>query len=283
MKSEFSVLGSFASGSIFITKLNSSYHSYFRINTITDRTCLISLMSEPVEYDADLINSKSDKDNFSINQDLSKDFLEYLKNDDTVEYLVLDTFNDMKFNCFRLGENSFITNSNLLRKTDYYTQIKDSPQIGMHKNFDEYFDLWKRACDEFFDFMKIHRPDVIIILNLARYSYEYINENDEIEIFDYNEGVVKDNELKAVLDYYILENHDVEVLLFKDNYLDENHIYGLNYTHYEEKYYNDKNRQLNKIIERNRLYDFDDAANVKLRELERKELLFKRAYDKLKK
>lgn len=54
---EISTLGSCASRNIFNSQLNENYKSYFHINHSIEVVTLISLMSNPIEYDDKLINS----------------------------------------------------------------------------------------------------------------------------------------------------------------------------------------------------------------------------------
>ena len=273
MNSEFSTFGSGASMLILNRNLNEKLNENFTSNYSIEVVSLISLMSEPIVFDENLINSAYDYDNVCVKQDLTKDFLDFLENDNKVEYLIIDTYNDVEFRPIKVN-GSYITGSNRLKKVDYYNDVKDMPHMDIHKDFDEYFEVWKDSCDRFFKFLSEKRPDVRIILNMARLCFRYMKDGKIVEDESLKRKS-KDNKLRDALDCYIIENYDVEVLRFgEDILLDKDHIFGLYSTSYEQSYYTEKNQQLNWIIEKNRLYDYNSPVNRKLRQIDRKDALF---------
>ena len=177
---EFSTFGSGASKLILNKNLNPELDENFNLNYSIEVVSLISMMSEPIDFDEDLINSAYDYDNICVKQDLSKDFLDFLKNDDKVEYLIIDTYNDVEFKAIRVN-GSYITASNRLKKVDYYNSVKDNPHLDIHEDFDEYFEVWKQSCDRFFRFLSENRPDIKVILNMARLCYRYMEDGKIVE------------------------------------------------------------------------------------------------------
>lgn len=93
MIAEFSTMGSCSSRSIFNSTINKDYKSYFNINHFIERVSIISLMSKPVDYDSDLINSDHDYDNYCVNEDLSKRYMDFIKNEN-YDYILLDNYFD---------------------------------------------------------------------------------------------------------------------------------------------------------------------------------------------
>ena len=273
---DFSILGSCSSRNIFNSQLNENYKSYFRINHSIEFVNMISLMSDLIDYDSNLVNCESDYELRCIRADLDKEFLNFLRDDDKVEYLMIDTFCDVHFNIILLGENRYITESVYLRRTDYYKTIENKEKINIRDNFDRYFELFKKAYDDFFKFMKKNCPDKKIILNCSRLVYKYVDDNGEIVEEPYFKTKSSDNQLRNILDKYILENYDVDLLTFDENTMaDKNHLFGLHPTHYETAYYTDKNYQLLEIINRNDSFGFDNEVNRNIRKLMRRDQIQK--------
>lgn len=275
MKAEFSTMGSCSSRNIFNSEINNDYKSYFKINHSIERVNLISLMSKSVEYDSGLINSDHGYDNTCVIEDFSKRYLDSIKNEN-FDYIILDNYFDVVFSIIELNRDSFITDSYSLEHTDIYKQFKDFRRINVSQDFDEYFKLWKNAFDLFFIYFKENCSDTILILNCSRAVYKYCEDDSIFEDSKLKKESLSCNRHLNVLDRYILENYDVEVLPFDYGTLaDKSHIFGFAQTHYESKYYNEKNRQLNEIIKFNTLFEYDDELYADFRNLKRENEIHK--------
>lgn len=270
MVKEISTLGFCASRNIFNSQLNKNYKEYFHINHSIEVVTLISLMSIPIKYDSNLINSDNKYSNQNVIEDLDKSFLLFLKKQE-IDYLILDTYFDVLAEIIVYGENQFITNSYHLESTDFNNLLMDKERINLRRNFEQYFSLWKEACDNFFDFFNNHCKSVGLILNCNRSVSKFYDGNNIVED-DNLKNFLSLNKYRDILDRYILENYDVDVLKFDNTTLAfKDHIFGLASTHYEPKYYLDKTIQLNEIINRNDLYDED--YNKIARSLKRTQVL----------
>ena len=269
---EISTLGSCASRNIFNSQLNENYKSYFHINHSIEVVTLISLMSNPIEYDDKLINSDNEYSNQNVLEDLDKSFLNFLKKG-KIDYLIIDTYFDVLADVIIFGKNQFITNSHHLESTDFNNLVVDKPKFSLRSDYERYFELWKEACDKFFKFMKDNCNNIKIILNCNRSVSKYYD-GDKLVESDNLKSYLSLNKYRDILDSYILENYDVEVLEFDDNTLAFiNHIFGLGSTHYESKYYTDKTNQLNEIINRNS--SEDELYNDQIKLVNRNRLIKK--------
>ena len=269
---EISTLGSCASRNIFNSQLNENYKSYFHINHSIEVVTLISLMSNPIEYDDKLINSDNEYSNQNVLEDLDKSFLNFLKKG-KIDYLIIDTYFDVLADVIIFGKNQFITNSHHLESTDFNNLVVDKPKFSLRSDYERYFELWKEACDKFFKFMKDNCNNIKIILNCNRSVSKYYD-GDKLVESDNLKSYLSLNKYRDILDSYILENYDVEVLEFDDNTLAfKNHIFGLGSTHYESKYYTDKTNQLNEIINRNS--SEDELYNDQIKLVNRNRLIKK--------
>lgn len=270
MVKEISTFGSCASRSIFNSQINKDYKKYFHINHSVEVSTFISLMSNPIEYDSNLVNSDNKYSNQNVLEDLNKTFLDFLKKQ-TIDYLILDTYFDVLAEIIVYSKNQFLTNSHHMESTDFSKLLVDKKRIKLVNSYNTYIKLWKSSCDAFFDFVNENCENINIILNCNRAVSKYHDGNQIVE--DENlKGYVSLNKYRNVLDSYILENYDIEVLKFDYSTLaSKDHIFGLAATHYENKYYLDKTNQLNEIINRNDTYGED--VNKQVRLLNRKQLL----------
>ncbi|WP_405268188.1 DUF6270 domain-containing protein [Methanobrevibacter sp.] len=280
MKAEFSTLGSCSSRNIFNSNLNKNYKDYFNINHSIERVSMISLMSNSIEYDSNLINSGHEYDNVCVTEDLSKRYLHSIKNEN-FDYILLDTFFDVNFNVIQVNQDSYITESYSLKHTDMHDEFIGCKRISISDNSDEYFILWKKYCDLFFSYLNENSEDTRIILNCSRSVYRYRDNNSIIEDLKLKNESLSSNRYQDILDSHILENYDVEVLPFNYNtLLDRNHIFGIAPTHFESDYYRQKTVQLKDIIRMNELFDYGDEAYSNFRSLKRENAILKmKLYD----
>ena len=275
MVSEFSTMGSCASRIIFNSSVNHNYKEFFHINDSLEVVSIVSLMSNPIEYDESLLNSHDPFDNECVSNDLTKNFLNFLKMN-TIEYLVLDTYFDVECDVIVYDENSYLSDSGRLVRTDYYRTLSNKRRIRVFDNFNEYFEMWKKACDEFFGFLNEYCPDVKVILNASRGALYYLDENMNKTRFPNAHYIYESNKIRDILEIYILENFDVDVMPFDEDTLAlKNHFAHLHTVHYEDKYYTDKTNQLNEIIKRNKALEYNDDVNKQYRKTQRENTILK--------
>lgn len=253
----FSTFGSCASRNIFYSVINKDYKNYFKINKSVESSTLISLMSKPIEYDENLINSNETYDNLCVTDDLTNNFLEFIEKD-VVDYIIIDNFFDVTNGVIIFADNQFITSTLRLKNTDFYDFVRNNKYINIFNNFQEYYSLWRESCNKFFNFVENKCNKTKIILNCSRLVYNYIdNEGNISKNVEFEKLAHKINPFLNLFDKYILENFDVDVLKFNSNTLsNKNHVFGLHPIHFEEKYYLEKNQQLLEIIDNNK-HDFD--------------------------
>ena len=281
MVTEISTLGSCSSRNIFNSDINKIYKNFFKVNESIETVTFISLMSKPIKFDENLINSENNYDNECTTQDLTKKFLLFLKKD-KIDYLIIDTYFDVLYDVIKINENSFITLSERLMKTDFFKNIENKKRISISNNFYEYYQIWKKSINLFFKFMKNNCKNTKIILNCSRSVFKYY-ENGKIIEDQKLKKFSKINKYRNILDSYILEHFDVDVLTFDKNTLaSKQHIFGLHPTHYESKYYLEKNKQINQIIERDKKLDYYDELNINFRKIQREYSILSMKYESLK-
>lgn len=277
MVSRFTVFGSCTCRDIFYSGINKNYKDFFEIGPTGIRLSFISIMQEPVEYEEKDIEilPKTEKNIYFtawIKKDFEKTFLEDLKNEN-FEYLLMDTYYDTNFGIVDIGNNRYVTNNIRLDETAFYKKLEYKKVLTIYDNTEEYFEIWKRHCDMFFEFLRENCPDTKIILNPSRHVYRKLSEDGTIiESNLFKRECDKFNKFRDIFDEYIIKNFDVDVLYFdEDTVASENHFWGCSSLHYATPYFEGINDQLNLIIERDK--NNDEESNKELRKEKRKRLL----------
>ena len=250
----FTTFGSCSSRDIFFSEINPGYKDYFNIGAYSQTSTLISLMSNPTDFDEESINLTESATVNRIKSDFDKTFLSTLKQK-KFDYLLLDTYYDIISGVLKLSNGNFVTNSFGLSDTDFYKELVDFKILKFQdsnlKSYSkEYFKEFKFACNNFFKFMKNESPQTKIILNLSKFTYKYYSKGS-IQLKNDFLNIYKLNVYKDKLDAFILKNFDVDLIYFDTSIIgDENHVWGLHPTHYEPKYYKSATTQLREIISR---------------------------------
>ncbi len=271
MVSNISVFGSCINRSIFNSKIVPNYKNFFNIAYYNQFVTLVSLMSEPVPHDK-IICSTSFRE-FVVKSDLEKDFLNEVNNDKTIKYLIIDNYCDATQGILELENGSFITNSRAVKDSNLYKELDIKSSINIFKNTEKYFSIWKKSCDEFFEFLNTNRPDIQIILNVGRLVYKYSLNGQVCINKKFKKKAVFYNKAMDLFDYYMSTKFDVDILTFEDYLFDEDFIFGCSPTHYEQKYYLDKIVQLDEIVERNENLGKNSEMNKEFRKLKRNKFI----------
>ena len=281
MVTEFTVFGSCTCRDLFYSEVNKDYKKYFSIGKTGIRLSFISIMQEPIKISDELIKLYPETKrniNFAtwIWNDLTKVFLKDLK-ENKFEYILIDTYYDVNFGIVEIDNNQFITNNLKLNKTDFFKSLKHKRFLKIDKQPQEYFELWKKNCDLFFKYLDENCPDLKVILNPARHVSQILKEDWSVEdVESFKKEAKLYNPYRDLLDRYILENFDVDVLEFDENTLAyEKSPWGVSSLHYEPQYFEDMTYQLNDIIKRNQLLSENPSINQQIRKDKRERLLNK--------
>lgn len=254
MVTKIGILASCASTDAFRSYYNKNYKDYFEVVFTRPRISTISLMSTPLDFnEEDLkIMPENPANKFRkeiLKNDLSKQFFNKLKNED-IDYLIIDEFFEIIFGIIKINK-TFITNNFWdYPETEFYKKLEYMVKFSPEENFEEYFKLWKIACDEFFSYMNTHFPKIKIILNKVRLTFVFLKNNCTY----YSDETIKIkakkyNPLIEKLENYIIENHDVIIIDCISNITgDENHIWGKGVVHYNKEYYSKFYKRMLEII-----------------------------------
>lgn len=201
-------------------------------------------MQDPLAIDEGLIeinpsNSFDRARTYFISYDLNKSFLKELVENE-INYLIMDNYLEIRMGILYFNDTIITNNDWDLPDTQFYKKINDKLILKMTEYPDEYFCIWTKYCDLFFNFLKIYCPNVKVILNKSRQVYKVQKANKTTYInhdFYLNASII--NPLLDKLDSYIINNYDVYVLDFdyENTFLDENHLWGIGPVHYSKDHY----------------------------------------------
>ena len=273
MTTKFTIFGACASRDIFNSKINFDYKDYFQVDGDAFQTSFISMMAKPVVYDEKLIDKFDGSPNDSIRYRFTKKefervFLKYLKKS-SAEYMIIDTYFDVRQGVIKIpSQHTSITNTPYIKLSDFYKNIDDASILTIQNNTSEFLKNWVESCDKFFNYIENYSPKMKIILNPFRSSTKFLNNDGSLTEKKSYGRFIKNHCYRSLLDEYILQNYDVDVLIFdKEYYLDPNYIFGFAEVHYAYPYFEEVNKQLKEIILNNKT--FDEETNKRIRSFKR--------------
>lgn len=243
MKSKIAIFGSCVSMDNFRSAHNRDYKDNFDLSTIQLRSSLISIMHNPIEFSEDelIISPDTPQNRFSSNvlrDDLEKSFFKNI--DDEVEYIVLDLYFDLLFGVLYTNRGVITNNTWDYIQTDFYKSLTNVKEYSFNTDKPyEYYVLWTKYCDKFFNYLKNNYPKIKIILNKVTIVDKVKNKKGEYYIEPlFTKRAKKYNPLLDMIQGYIVTNYDVILVDLTSNVTtDENHIWGKSLVHYTIDYY----------------------------------------------
>ena len=256
-KIKIGIWGSCTTRDIFRSIFN-NYKEYFEIVSSLERISLVSLMGNSIEFnDEDIqiypLDKKNMFDSKILRIDLSKDYLKTMGKD--IDYLIIDEVSEVYFGLIKIN-NTYITNNFWsYPKTKFYEKISKNDRLSLNNNFIEYYDLWTKNCDKFFEYFRENFPNVKIILNKAKASSRVLKSDGSYYVDEEFQKVADFyNPLVEILENYIETNHDVLVIdCTNDIYVNENHIWGKLPFHLYDNFYNNAFEEILRAINNNQV------------------------------
>lgn len=263
------VFGSCVTRDVFTTIFNKNYKNYFEVVASAQRSSFISLMSKPCNIDNNLLELNSQYVGEEVNtsflkDDLEKNFLQDLiKN--KPDYLVIDNFFDARMGVLFFND-TIVTNNNWeIPKTKLCNEITNCKTLKIEEEPDKYLNLFYESFDLFFKFIRKNLPDLKIVLNKARAINKMENQG-KVEYINYHLNMSEFNYYWNLLDEYIEENFDVDVVNFDNTnvFIDKNHVWKPGPVHYTKNYYTDFLYVFKNIVD-NDLIGMMDSNNDNLK------------------
>lgn len=258
------IWGSCISRDPFTTYFNKDYKNFFEVTISSQRSTIISIMQEKQFIDRNLLYPNQDYYDSNVlgkyyQEDLEKTFLDDLLSH-PIDYLIIDVNFDIANGVFYYDyldeEDKIMTNIKGIQETDFYKQMTNVREFNIFNNYEEYYELWCRNADSFFDYIHKNCPNTKIVLAEVR-AIDKIERTDKSVYVDtyFTERKKIFNPLFKKLEDYIKKTQDVYVIKIDDETLcNEKHRWGKFYVHYYNKYYSDFLEKLKCIIEYDLLY-----------------------------
>ncbi|MBE6499007.1 MAG: hypothetical protein E7Z80_00450 [Methanobrevibacter thaueri] len=257
------IYGSCITKDPFTTSFNPDYKTRYHSVVDDQKHSFISTMQPKEKVDEKELKLYPDTSGHRfasrcMKEDLEKNFLDVLLNND-IDYIIFDINFEVERGIICYNENTILTKISGFDQTEYFSKLKNVKYLNIIDNPTTYFNLWKKHCDEFFEFVKENCPKTRIILaevraldvvqrsNLSTYIEPNFTEKAKINNYYYRK-----------LENYIIKNYDVDVVKFdKDTVLNEKHRWGKFYVHYDDDYYTNFLKKVDKIVE---YHDLEDTV-----------------------
>lgn len=258
-KTKIGVFGSCISRDAFNSFFNHNYKDFFLVKISSQRTSMISILQEVINVDKNLIeinppNQQNNVRSYFIAYDLNRRFIQDLKEKD-IDYLIIDNYLEIRMGILYFNNNIITNNDWDLPNTQFYKNLDNKFVFSIIDYPEEYFNIWTKYCDLFFEFLNTYCPNVKVILNKGRVIDKVMREDGSVYINDeFKKRAEIINPILDKLDRYIYTNFDVEVINFdfENIFLDENHKWGIGPVHYSMNYYPSLLNNINSIIQRNK-------------------------------
>ena len=255
------IYGSCITKDPFTTSFNKNYKAYYNCVVNDQKHSFISTMQKKEEFDEKDLAILPDTSGYRfaskcIKEDLEKNFLDVLLNQ-KIDYIIFDINFEVERGIICYNDNVLLTKITGFDKTEYFSKLKNVKYLNIIDNPETYFNLWKEYCDKFFKFIKTNCPDTRVILAEVR-ALDIVQREDLSTYIEpkFTEKAKINNHYYKLLESYIIENYDVDVVKFDyDTMLNENHRWGKFYVHYDDKYYTDFLKKVDKIVEYHDLKD----------------------------
>ena len=228
---------------------NPDYKKMFNCVFTQFHSSLISLVSEKVNFDLNVLNDISENDLEFVKVDFEKTFFSKLRQANA-DYIIIDLYPDACKSVLELGDNQYVTGSYMIERSKAIKKLPITNIIDHSRN-DEYFELWKNAANIFVSELKRIIPEERIILTRGRFTPVYYDENRDIKYFRDLELIKRNNYFWDRLDnYFIHIMPNIKTIDLTDtNYIgDTNYPFGRSFSHYQSEYYKEYLNRLTKLI-----------------------------------
>lgn len=248
MYMKVSILGSCLLRDIFNSKFVPKYAENFQVDSYFARTTIPSLMSKAYDYDIKDFEKRYDALRFEyFYTECSKCMLSIFENNDS-DYLLIDFYADVYYGTCEY-EGAYYSNWVFKKflKAGIANPKKGFKVYNYEHNTEEYYDIWCKAFDRFYEYANKYFPRTKIIINGIKGSNQITQDGKLIGVQQPNKSIDKLNELWSKFDNYCVEKYNIPIITYEKIYtLDPNYIFGLNkeFVHFHLEYYLDAYNKL---------------------------------------
>lgn len=241
MVKTIAILGCCVSRDIFNRQFIPNYRDYFKILSYAHQPSIISIMPKPIPYYYKNMvggsKSKLDRDHFR--EELEKQYLKTLANEQP-DILIMDFYADVMYGVVEVNNNSYMVGKGFrFKHYKAYKKLKIGKKYYPRDNFDEFFELWKVKFAEFDKWAKLYIPNTKIVINKARAKKTYLDGNGNEVLRPEKRDLDQINDIWNQLDEYAINTFGYEPIDYSNDkyYLQENHVFGNFFVHFDQNYY----------------------------------------------
>ncbi|AUZ28073.1 DUF6270 domain-containing protein [Bacillus cabrialesii] len=228
---------------------NPGYKKIYECVYTQFHSSIVSLVSEPIPFTRDDFKDIKENDINFIETDFKKDFFEKLKASQP-DYLIIDLYSDAAKSLIQFSEQQFVSASFIVEESQFFKDLRNVTIIN-HTDNKKYFEIYKKAVDDFINKVTKIIPESKIILNKGRFTSKYKDVNGEVKPFGDQDLINRNNYFWDRVDNYFeykLPNVKTIDLTNTPFIGDERYPFGKSFSHYESAYYKKFMDHLNSIV-----------------------------------
>jgi len=240
------VFGSCVSRDVFNRTFNPHYKDLFECVAVSNHVSLVSLMAEPVVFDADDLNGLEPRIKNQLANEFNRTFLQDLKRLQP-DYLVVDLWADLIFGFASHNGGRITNNAWSTVKTNFYLDAETNV-FKIDQQTQTFMDEWKDAADRFFVFLAAAAPNTKVVLHSARNISGWIAKDGNEETF--SPWAVSMNKYWDMMDSYLTARYVDRVIAIVTHKTKsfEDHPWGKFPVHYTFEYHPQFLSKLTQIV-----------------------------------
>ncbi len=252
-KPRIDIIGSCVSRDVFNSRFNDAYKEYVEINETVYQTALPSIVERSVIPDINDTDNPKKIFKKTLNEEFSgNDVDRVIKS--RPDFIIMDFFADVHFGVTRkMGR--YVTRNHMafqtLNDSDvFYDDHESSPPERMRFDNDEYKAIAIKSLCDFRDRIRDELPRIEFVVNSARFSPTYMDDNEDTVLFDNHDRIRWKNSNWSALDEIAIDKLDAQQISHNKESLisTPSHPWGLHPVHYVKSYYDNLWRSIRKII-----------------------------------
>lgn len=254
---KLAILGSCYSRRMFTSTqyFNPDYKDFFEVLGTQFQSSLIGIAPETKineEYPQETFISQPASVQNSVKNELQNSYFEELK-ELNPDYLLIDVYGDVDRGVVIFPNGKMITNTNYVEYKTEFLQERFFKTLKAVDDFSEYESLFIGAVKNLKNELKKIIPEHKIIFNRIQLATDYINDEGLRRKFGKRAAEIRNKNMIADHFLTILKKEFPDAIIL-DNEFNGPYIAsaespdGLNYNHYESKYYKDKMDKLKELI-----------------------------------
>jgi hypothetical protein len=253
------IIGSCVSRDNFNSMFNAGYTRLFNCKMYIGHITVPSLISGKIEYNEEDIYIDNPDEFEIVKRELSRSYLEELKDSSDLDYLIIDFYSDVYYGIVMVdNDHVFTDHYQRVATTKFYSELENKKFLSLHDNPDEYFEIWKKSLNELVLLIKSIMPNVKILINKARAVEQYKDQDGNVKKIKTDRDANEINELWDRLDDYCIKTFGFQYLdlSVKDYLADEYHPFGgPRAVHYTKDFYENFMTELSSIAVQNAQID----------------------------